>query len=68
MIPKIFKGLLEEIILDQFTRKVILQQFYFIVIFIFSVRLLEAFKKNTVLVSILDVIFLEPGMVFNWID
>ena len=65
MIPKIFKGLLEEIILDQFARKVILQQFYFIVIFIFSVRLLEAFKKNTVLVSVFDVVFLEPGMVFN---
>ena len=68
MIPKIFKGLLEEIILDQFARKVILQQFNFIVIFIFSVRLLEAFKENTVFVSVLDVVFLEPGMVFNYID
>ena len=68
MISKIFEGLLEEVILDQFAGKFILQQFNFIVIFIFSVRLLEAFKENTVLVSVLDVIFLEPGMVFNWID
>ena len=65
MIPKIFKGLLEEVILDQFAGKVILQQFYFVIIFIFSVRLLEAFKQNTVLESVFNVVFFEPGMVFN---